>query len=47
VAAAAAGACGPLQLTAARDRLASLAAGHPEEMVRQAAKRSLDALAAA
>jgi hypothetical protein len=47
VAAAAAGACGPLQLTAARDRLASLAAGHPEEMVRQAAKRSLDALSAA
>ena len=37
-------ACGPLGLTASRDRLASLSAGHPEEMVRQAAARSLEAL---
>lgn len=44
VAAAAAGACGVLALTRAKDRLASLAAAHPEEMVRQAATRSLDAL---
>lgn len=47
VAAAAAGACGPLRITAAHERLASLAAAHPEEMVRQAAKRSLDLLDAA